>query len=261
MDITTIIGLIAGMVFIVSALLQQPLPILSWVNGPSILITVGGHLSAFMIAFPLKRVLSLFKVGSKVFNQPKIDYIQLIETLVEKSEKARRDGLLALDDETEDIDDEFLKKGIQLVVDGTEPELVKDIMHQELNKLEERHARSRDMFDLLGTLSPAFGLLGTLIGLIGMLSNIGGDKTTIGVGMSTALITTLYGSFLANFLYIPISKKLETRSADEVLEKEIMLEGTLSIQSGENPRILRQRLASYLPPSIRSQIAGREPTL
>jgi chemotaxis protein MotA len=259
MDLATIIGLVAGMTFIITALIQQPLPLQNWVHLPSIFITVGGHISAFLIAFPLKKVLSVFAVGSKIFNEPKIDYIQLIETLVEKSEKARRDGLLALDDETEELKDEFLKKGIQLVVDGTEPELVKDIMYKELDKLEERHAKSRDMYDILATLAPAFGLLGTLIGLIGMLSQLGGDKTAIGAGMSVALITTLYGSFLANFLYIPLSKKLENRSTDEVLEKEIMLEGTLSIQSGENPRILRQKLASYLPPSIREQVAGKEP--
>lgn len=258
MDLSTIIGFIAGLIFVITALMQQPMPLYKWINLPSILITVGGHFSSFFIAFPLRKILTLLQVGGKVFNEPKIDYIQLIETLVEKSEKARRDGLLALDDETEDLPDEFLRNGIRLVVDGTEPELVKDIMGDELSKLEERHMRSRDMFDLLAIFAPAFGLIGTLIGLIGMLSQLGGDKTAIGIGMSTALITTLYGSFLANFIYIPISKKLENRSNDEILEKEIMLEGTLSIQSGENPRILRQKLASFLPPSVREQVVKKD---
>lgn len=258
MDLTTIIGLIAGWVFIISALLQQPLPLGQWVDISSILITGGGHISSFLIAFPLKKVTNLFKVGGKAFKEAKIDYVQLIETLVEKSEKARRDGLLALDDETDDLPDEFLKKGIRLVVDGTEPELVKNVLEEELGKLEDRHARSGDMFTMLGVFAPAFGLIGTLIGLIGMLSNLGGDKAAIGIGMSTALLTTLYGSVLANFIYIPLSKKLENRSNDEILEKEIMLEGTLSIQSGENPRILREKLASYLPPTIREQVTKKD---
>ncbi len=258
MDLSTIIGFVAGLIFVITALMQQPLPLQNWINLPSILITVGGHFASFFIAFPIRKIFNVLKVGGKVLKEPKIDYIQLIETLVEKSEKARRDGLLALDDETEDLPDEFLRNGIRLVVDGTEPELVKDIMGDELAKLEERHARSRDMFDLLAVFAPAFGLIGTLIGLIGMLSQLGGDKTAIGIGMSTALITTLYGTFLANFIYIPISKKLETRSNDEILEKEIMLEGTLSIQSGENPRILRQKLASFLPPSVREQVIKKD---
>jgi chemotaxis protein MotA len=258
MDLATIIGLVAGFAFIIISMSQQPTPLSTWINLPSIMITIGGHIAAFVVAFPVSRVFQIFKVGSKAFNEPKIDYIQLIETLVEKSEKARRDGLLALDDEAEELPDEFLKKGIRLVVDGTEPELVKGIMYDELDKLEERHGRSADMFSMLGTFAPAFGLIGTLIGLIGMLSNLGGDKSAIGIGMSTALITTLYGTILANLVHTPISKKLENRSSDEILEKEIMLEGTLSIQSGENPRILRQKLASFLPPNIREQVERKD---
>lgn len=257
MDLATIIGFGAGTVLLLGGMIRsQPLP--AWFDLTSVLITVGGHISAYFVAFPLKKVLTTFAIGKKAFNEPKIDYVQLIETLVEKSEKARRDGLLALDDETEDLPDEFLKKGVRLVVDGTEPELVKQVMEDELGKLEDRHARGANMFTMLGTFAPAFGLIGTLIGLIGMLANLAGDTSAIGENMSVALITTLYGAILANFIYMPLQKKLETRSVDEVLEKEIMLEGTLSIQSGENPRILREKLASYLPPSIRAEVVKKE---
>ncbi len=258
MDITTIIGFFGGLVFIIGSLFTQAAPITTYLDLPSVYITIGGHICSFLIAFPWKDAKRIFSVWSIIVRDRKSNYIQLIETLVEKSEKARRDGLLALDDETEDLPDEFLKKGIRLVVDGTEPELVKDIMYKELDKIEERHNKSRNLFEMLGSLAPAYGLIGTLIGLVAMLANLGGDKLAIGIGMGTALITSLYGAILANFIYIPTAKKLENKNTDEMLEKEIMLEGTLSIQSGENPRILRQKLASYLPPSIREQVIKKD---
>jgi chemotaxis protein MotA len=195
MDIASLIGLIAGFVVIFMGMFSQPIPIGSWLSIESIYITIGGHIFAYFLAYPMKKIMNTFNILGKVFSEPKIDYIQLIETLVEKSEKARRDGLLALDDETEDLPDEFLKKGIRLVVDGTEPELVKDVLYQELDKLEERHARAADQFTTLSVVAPAFGLIGTLIGLIAMLGNLGGDKSVIGIGMSTADYNTLWSSF------------------------------------------------------------------
>jgi chemotaxis protein MotA len=173
--------------------------------------------------------------------------------IVTFSEKARREGLLALEDDLDELDDEFLRKGIQLVVDGTDPEIIRNIMETELNHMESRHATGIKVFEDWGIFAPAFGMIGTLIGLILMLANIE-DKSAIGPGMSTALITTLYGAILANLVFIPVANKLTTVNNQEILIREIMIEGTLSIQSGDNPRIVKEKLVSFLPPEVRAQV-------
>jgi chemotaxis protein MotA len=173
--------------------------------------------------------------------------------IVTFSEKARREGLLALEDDLDELEDEFLRKGIQLVVDGTDPEIIRNIMETELNHMQSRHLDGIKIFEDWGALAPAFGMIGTLIGLIIMLANIE-DKSAIGPGMSTALITTLYGAILGNLVFIPIANKLSWVNNQEVLLREIMIEGTLSIQSGDNPRIVKEKLISFLPPEIRAQV-------
>jgi chemotaxis protein MotA len=179
----------------------------------------------------------------------------MIVTLVSFSEKARREGLLSLEDDLEELDDEFLKKGLQLVVDGTDPELVRRIMESELEAQEDRHNMNRKIFEDLGAITPAFGMIGTLIGLIQMLGNLE-DKSAIGPGMSAALITTLYGSFGANLIYIPLASKLVLRGQEESVMKRVMIEGTISIQSGDNPRIVRDKLAAFLKPADRAELAN-----
>ncbi len=177
--------------------------------------------------------------------------------LVNFSEKARREGLLALEDDVDEIDDEFLKKGIQLVVDGTDPELVRNILNAELTALDQRHFEGKDLYEQWGFLTPAFGLIGTLIGLIVMLSRLE-DKSSIGAGMSVALLTSLYGAILANLMFLPMAKKLEMSNNEELLMKEIMIEGILSIQSGDNPRIVKDKLASYLAPDLREGLGAED---
>jgi chemotaxis protein MotA len=173
--------------------------------------------------------------------------------IVTFSEKARREGLLALEDDLDELEDIFLRKGIQLVVDGTDPEIIRNIMETELNNMISRHQDGIKIFEDWGAFAPAFGMIGTLIGLILMLSNIE-DKSAIGPGMSTALITTLYGAFLANLVFLPIAAKLAFVDKQEVLLREIMIEGTLSIQSGDNPRIVKEKLVSFLTPEMRAQV-------
>jgi chemotaxis protein MotA len=253
MDIATLIGLGSGLFVLCLGVIQAGLNPLSIIDIPSVLITIGGGIAGTIISAPWESTLGIGKVTRKIFFVTKFDTTNLITTLVSFSEKARREGLLALEDDVNDLPDEFLKKGIQLVVDGTDPELVRNIMETEMGNIAGRHANGRNWWDTLGSLAPGFGMLGTLIGLIAMLQNLGsGDTSAIGVGMAAALITTLYGSFVANMLAIPFVKKLIRRSEDELAMKQIMIEGTLSIQSGDNPRIVKEKLSSFLSPSERT---------
>ena len=255
MDLLSIIGAIFGF-FAVSILgiMFSGGRLFDFISISSIFIVVGGTASALMMSQPAHRLKEMTKIMAKVFKEEKMDAKETILTLVSFSEKARREGLLALEDDLDELEDVFLRKGIQLVVDGTDPELVRKIMENELGYMEERHAAGKQMFDDLGTLAPAFGMLGTLIGLIIMLQNLE-DKSSLGQGMSTALITTYYGAILANLYFIPFANKLRDRNEKEVVLREIMIEGVLAIQSGDNPRIVKDRLVSFLPPAEREEIS------
>lgn len=251
-DIATVVGLISGLVILTLGTFFTGLTPLDLFSASSVMITFGGAAAATVMSAPWIVTLNLAKVTKKAFVQEKQDIPGLITTLVSFSEKARREGLLALEDDVSELQDDFLKKGIQLVVDGTDPELVRGILETEMENISKRHAIGRAWWDTISSLLPAFGMLGTLMGLIMMLQNLGsGDPSMIGIGMSTALITTLYGSFGANMIAIPMVRKLQTKSDEEVAMKQIMIEGTLSIQSGDNPRIVKEKLASYLSPSER----------
>jgi len=253
MDLGTIIGLAIGPVMIIMGILVGGAPLLIYVNIPSIFITIGGSLAAVLISNPLARVLGIMRYFGHTLRVPNWEEERIIARLVAFSEKARREGLLALEDDLEEVEDEFLRKGIQLVVDGTDPEIIKNVLNTELNKIQERHSIGIKVFADWGKLAPAWGMIGTLIGLIAMLGNIE-DKSAIGTGMSTALLTTLYGAVMANLVFIPTANKLQDRDDGETLVKEIMIEGILSIQSGDNPRILEEKLLSFLPPDRREAI-------
>ena len=253
MDLATIGGIAAAIVFLILGVIFAQGNMLLFIDPPSVMITVGGSFAALLASYPLSYILGIGKVVRFAFFAPEINAKEMIITLVSFSEKARREGLLALEDDLDELDDEFLKKGIQLVVDGTDPELVRRIMETELEHIMERHDKGKKVFEDWSLLAPAFGMIGTLMGLILMMVNLE-DKSAIGPGMSTALITTLYGAIMANAALIPISNKLEVRANEEVLLKMIMIEGTLSIQSGDNPRIVRDKLIAFLEPSQREEI-------
>ena len=169
---------------------------------------------------------------------------KIITTLVAFSEKARREGLLALEDDLDEGEDEFMRKGIQLVVDGTDPDIIKNILYTELNQVQARHSSNIKVIDDWSKLAPAFGMIGTLTGLIAMLANME-DSSAIGAGMAQALITTMYGSLMANLVLIPFKNKLVDLDDGETLVKELIIEGILSIQSGDNPRILEEKLIAF----------------
>lgn len=209
---------------------------------------MGGTLAGTIVNYSFKKFSELIKYTSKAFTISTHNPLDVIEIMVGFAEKARREGLLALEDEAQELENDFLKKGVQLVVDGTDPELVKNIMETRLNFLEETDQQYQKMYKTMATLAPAFGMIGTLIGLITMLSTLDNPDSIAG-GMATALITTLYGSFLANYLFIPLQGKLEMKCAEEIVLKELMIEGLLSIQAGENPRIVEEKLRAFLDPS------------
>ncbi len=253
MDLGTIFGIIGGMTLLIVGIFVSGADIKSYWDLSSVFITIGGSSAALIVAYPMAKFLGMWGVAKHTFFKRESNPGEMINMLVTFSEKARREGLLALEDDIEEVNDPFLKKGVQLVVDGTDPELVRTILETDLDKIEDRHKSGKDIFDMWGNLAPAFGMIGTLMGLIQMLANLT-DKASIGTGMAVALITTLYGAVLSYLILQPISKKLELRNSDEILLKEIMLEGTLSIQSGDNPRIVKDKLTSFLPPSQRELV-------
>lgn len=253
MDLGTMLGLGLGFAMIVLGILGGGAGFGQYVNIPSVLIVIGGSFGSLLVANPLNRVLGVMKYMRHAINVPSYGEEAIISRLVNFSEKARREGLLALEDDLEEVEEEFMRKGIQLVVDGTDPEIIKNMLYNDLNKLQERHAIGIQLFDDWGKFAPAFGMIGTLAGLIGMLANLS-DPDAIGPNMSIALITTMYGSIMANLIFIPIKGKLVDRDKSETLVREIMIEGILSIQSGDNPRILEQKLISFLPPARREAI-------
>jgi len=253
MDIATVGGIVAAFVFLGLGVIFARGDFALFFDPPSIMVTIMGSLSGLLASNNLSYVLGIGKIIRFAFFAPDINAKDMIVTLVSFSEKARREGLLALEDDLDDLDDDFLKKGIQLVVDGTDPELVRTIMETELEYIIARHDKGKKLFDDWALLAPAFGMIGTLMGLILMMVNLE-DKSAIGPGMSTALITTLYGAILANAVLMPIANKLEVRASEEALLKLIMVEGTLSIQSGDNPRIVRDKLIAFLEPEQRDEI-------
>ena len=253
MDIATIIGLGLGFGLILLSMALGGSGLGIYVDPPSFLMVIGGSFAAMMISTPLARILGLSKIMNHVFRIPNYELEKTISTLVNFSERARREGLLALEDDIEDVGDEFLKDGIQMVVDGTDPEIIKAILFSDMEQLEIRHGIGIKFFADWGSLAPAFGMIGTLAGLIAMLANLD-DPDAIGSGMALALITTMYGSIFANMVLIPFRNKLSDRDQEERLTREIMIEGILSIQAGDNPNILKFKLVSFLDPVTRKSM-------
>lgn len=254
MDIATLTGLIAGIVFMVASILMGGRLSLFF-DLPSMMITFGGAFASMLISYPLHKFLSSIKTARLAFLVQDLNPGTVIKQIIDLAFMARKEGLLALEEKAQTMEDEFLKKGILLIVDGTDPELVRSILETELAFVEGRHKENQGFWSTLSSMGPSWGMIGTLIGLISMLDQLD-DPSTLGPAMSVALITTLYGSILANFIADPISNKLKLRSGEEVLLKEVMIEGLLSIQAGENPRIIEEKLKAFLSPTLRSELAG-----
>jgi chemotaxis protein MotA len=232
---------------IVMGILTGGSSMLTFWDFPSFLIVFGGSYFGLFTYSTLADSLGIFKTIGLTFKNVSFNEKGIITRMMAMSEKARREGLLALEEELEDLDDEFMKKGLRLVVDGTDAEVIRTLMETELGQIQERHIVKIKNINMWGTLAPGLGMLGTVIGLIGMLKNLE-DKSALGPNMAVALVTTFYGSMIANLLMIPWSGKLQTMDATESKVKEMEIEGVLSIQAGDNPRILGMKLLSYLTP-------------
>ncbi len=249
MDIATIIGVVSAFSLVLLAIMQGA-GLGAFVNAPSLMIVVGGTLGATMINYPLGDVIGVIRIGMKVIFAKTASVPELIASFVDFATRARREGILALESSISEVNDEFLRKGLQLTVDGLEPQAIEEILQTEIDYVEARHKLGADIFTTLGTFAPALGMIGTLIGLVAMLQSMD-DPSSIGPSMAVALLTTFYGSMMANLLFLPMAGKLKKRSQEEVMVKEIVLNGILSIAKGDNPRILEQKLHSFVPPNQR----------
>jgi len=249
MDLATLIGILAAAGIVLSAIVLGPSPLI-FVNVPSILIVIGGTFGATLMQFNLSMIWSGFGIAMKAFFHKKESRQALIQEGLELSQIARKEGLLGL--EGREISNEFLKAGISLAVDGHDPELVRRMLSKDINLTIERHEQGRQIFKAIGDMAPAMGMIGTLIGLVQMLSNMS-DPKQIGPAMAVALLTTLYGAFIANVICLPIAEKLGLRSREERINRSLILEEVGAIQEGMNPRVMEELLKTYLPPSERDE--------
>jgi chemotaxis protein MotA len=252
LDIATIIGLVAAF-GLVGWSIQVGGNLGGFLNLSAAAIVLGGTFGSLLVHFPMSRIIGLIGILRKtlVYAQPQPDAV--IAKMVKYAERARREGMLALEDDSETETDEFLRKGLRLAVDGTDPQLLEKILQTDVHQIENRHFEGARILAAGGTFAPAFGMIGTLIGLVSMLSTLS-DPTKIGAGMATALVTTFYGAVLANALFLPLAGKLETRSREEILNKEMIIDGIMAIQSGDSPRIVEEKLKSYLSPTLRRKV-------
>ncbi|MDD4891268.1 MAG: motility protein A [Phycisphaerae bacterium] len=251
MDLSTVIGFVIGVGLIGFAIFEgtEGKPMI-FIVPAELAIVLGGATAATLISFPLKSVLSMGKVLKQAFFEHHTSPAKLIGDIVSYAEIARRDGILSLENVVKDIKDEFLVRGIQMAVDGSDPELIEKVLSSELDTVQERHETGRALFETLGKYAPSFGMVGTLIGLVLMFKNMD-DPKKIGPGMSMALLCTFYGALLANLVALPLADKLKIKNSEELLHKEIVIRGVMAIQSGDNPRIVEQKLKTFLSPKER----------
>ncbi len=259
MDLASILGLAIGAGMVIFGIISSggTAAIPNFIDVPSIIITIGGSLCATLGANKIPDFIAGLKGILISTKEPKADSAGTIRQIINLSNVSRREGLLALEDASADIEDQFIKKGVMLVVDGTDPELVRGILETELMCIEQRHKKVMAFWDKWAEMGPAWGMIGTLVGLVNMLQNLE-DASTIGPNMAVALLTTLYGSLIANWIAGPTSAKLAVDNAIEITLKELTIEGLLSIQAGENPRIIEEKLKSFLSPAQREAFSEND---
>lgn len=250
MDIGTIIGLFGSLALVLIGIMLGG-SLMAFVDIPSIVMVIGGGTLTVMASVPLKQFLSLPKALMKTVFVKRNDLRKLVGTMVECAVVARRDGILALEHHLGDSTPPFVAGALRMAVDGTDPELIETLLTAEIESLADRHKKGKQVCDLMGKYSPAFGMIGTLVGLVAMLGNMS-DPSAIGPGMAVALLTTLYGAVIANVLFLPLSDKLAIYSREEMIARMLVLRGVISIQSGDNPRVVEQKLNVFLAPKERT---------
>ena len=252
MDIGTIIGVLFGLVVVIGSIIVGG-GAMAFLHIPSLAITMGGMLCATMIHFSLPQFFGIFSIIKKTIVAKVPSSAELIQKMVNYAAINRRDGALALEQEIRNINDLFFVKGMQMLVDGQKSENIRELMTLETQYLQERHSTGKKMLEFMGASAPAFGMIGTLIGLVQMLSNLS-DPSGIGAGMATALITTFYGAFAANLIFIPLAGKLGIYSKAEATAMEMITEGICAIAQGENPTAVREKMQAFISHSRREEV-------
>lgn len=255
-DVLTPIGLVVGVVMLIFGIMTNGgiTGFFSFIDPASMLIVLGGVIAGLLINFPVRDMKHIFTVIRQGFSQNEQNLDQLIRTFVTLSDRARREGLLSLEAEIEEVKDPFIRKGVLLAVDGIEPDMINDIMSAEITAMEERHRKGRNILEKAGEYAPAWGMIGTLIGLVLMLKNLN-DPSSLGPNMAVALLTTLYGTLLANLVCLPLASKLALKTDKEVFLKQIIIEGVIGVQAGQNPKLLEEKLSAFLSSTERKKAA------
>ncbi len=253
MDIASLLGVVLCFIFMILSIVFGAgiTGVKYFVDAPSAMITFGGAFMAVLASRTMPSFIGGLKSYTLIFKQPNYDTKSVIKQIIDLSNTARKEGLLALEEAAGSIEDPFMKKGVLLIVDGTEPELVKAILEAEIDAMSERHKENYTFFADVAGMGPSWGMIGTLLGLVLMLQNMS-DPSSIGPSMAVALITTFYGSVLANWFCYPAENKLKARDGAEYTLKSIIIEGLLSIQAGENPRVTEEKLKSFMSPANRA---------
>lgn len=245
MDIATVLGVVSAF-GVVALAIYSGSGLSLFINPPALLIVVGGTFGATMINYPIRDVIRVIAVAKNTLLTKNISIDDLISRFMGFANKSRREGILALESDIKDVEDVFLQKGVQLSIDGLEPQDIRDILETEIDFTKSRHQLGAEIFTTMGTFAPALGMIGTIVGLVQMLQSME-DPSTIGPAMAVALLTTFYGSVLANIVCLPLAGKLKTRSKEEALTREMTVQGIISISNGDNPRILEQKLKAFIP--------------
>ena len=256
MDKGTLIGIGAGLGLILVSMLMGG-GVTAFISIPSLMIVLGGTIAATIVNFPMKDLISVMKVTQKALKEEIMPSSKYIDQIVDISKKARTNGLLAIEEDLNNVDDDFMRVTLQHVVNGTEDEDLSKIMDAELALMTRRHKIGQKMYSAMGTYAPAFGMIGTLIGLIQMLQHLE-DPASVGPGMAMAMITTFYGALFANLFFLPMAGKLKQRSEQEIQFKEMLLMGVMAIQAEESPRVIQSKLVTYLTPAERKTMAGAQ---
>lgn len=256
-----LVGIIFAMALMIFSIVtgeEGVAAIINFLHWPSALITFGGAIFVTVAMCPtIKDFFLRVKSFTLTLKKSNLDQEGTIRQIIELANVARKEGLLSVEEAANEIEEPFLKKGILLIVDGTDPELVRSILENEIDCIDNRHKINIGFWEDLGAMGPAWGMIGTLIGLINMLKNMG-DIGSVGPNMSTALVTTFYGSVLSNWLCTPVANKLKVRNDDEILMKDMMVEGILSIQAGENPRVIEEKLKAFLNTTKQAEFSQKE---
>jgi chemotaxis protein MotA len=253
MDKATVGGLVLAWGALLGSVFMEGGKLGAFLNLPAFILIVGGSLGVTMVSFPLRTTTGILKVVKVAFFEKHVDLAGTIKTMVGFAEKARREGLLALESEVAKINDEFLRKGVQLAADGFDMQVTRNILETELDSVQERHQVGESFFGTLGGFAPTLGIIGTVFGLVHALGQLE-DPAKMGAAIASAFIATLYGVCFANMIFLPLGNKLKLANQEELLVRQAMMEGILSIEAGDNPRITEEKLKVFLPPATRAKL-------